>query len=205
MTEEKIILDRKSFEALAVESRVRLLKSLKQRRKTLTEMSQEQEMSASAVKEHLENLESAGLIRKIDDGHKWKYYELTQKGSDIVTPKELRVWVLLSISMVALLSSMLAIFYATGGAVAEAPVPEDLATPPELDGAPDMAEAQPLMATGFENESQGMPKVTYVAESYSERTETPDITVPSAVALISILVIIGCSAVLVRNRTRATA
>ena len=37
MEEDKIVLDRKSFEALAVDSRVKLLKSLKQRRKTLKE------------------------------------------------------------------------------------------------------------------------------------------------------------------------
>ena len=52
--EGKIVLDRKSFEALAVDSRVRILKSLKEKRKTLSEISKEQGMSLSGVKEHLE-------------------------------------------------------------------------------------------------------------------------------------------------------
>ncbi|MFZ5501776.1 MAG: ArsR/SmtB family transcription factor, partial [Candidatus Micrarchaeota archaeon] len=99
--EGKIVLDRKSFEALAVDSRVRILKSLKERRKTLSEVASEQKMSLSGVKEHLETLERVGLIAKKDDGHKWKYYELTKKGMDIVAPRELRVWILLSLSTFA--------------------------------------------------------------------------------------------------------
>lgn len=108
MEGDKIVLDRKSFEALAVESRVRILKALKERRKTLTELSGELSMSVSAVKEHLENLETVDLVIKKDDGHKWKYYELTKKGAEIVGPKELRVWIILSISIIAFAASMLA-------------------------------------------------------------------------------------------------
>ena len=81
MEEEKVVLDRKSFEALAVDTRVKILKSLKERRKTLSEIAKEQGMSVSGIKEHLETLEHVGLIEKKDDGHKWKYYELTKKGA----------------------------------------------------------------------------------------------------------------------------
>lgn len=107
MEEDKIVLDRKSFEALAVDSRVKLLKSLKQRRKTLSELANEQKMSVSGVKEHLETLENVGLVEKKDDGHKWKYYELTRKGKDVVGPKEIRVWILLVTSVIALFSSLI--------------------------------------------------------------------------------------------------
>ncbi len=110
MEGDKIVLDRKSFEALAVESRVKILKALKVRRKTLTEISEELSMSVSAVKEHLENLEAVDLVVKKDEGHKWKYYELTRKGAEIVGPKELRVWIILSISIIALAASVLAMF-----------------------------------------------------------------------------------------------
>lgn len=107
MEEPKIVLDRKSFEALAADTRIRIMKSLLKRRKTLSEISEELGMSVSGVKEHLETLEGAELIRKMDDGHKWKYYELTGKGSGIVDPgkKGTRIMVLLSISMVAFLAS----------------------------------------------------------------------------------------------------
>ncbi len=111
MDEDKIILDKQSFEALAVDTRIKILKSLRERRKTLSEISEEQKMSPSGIKEHLETLENAGLVVKKDDGHKWKYYELTKKGAQIVAPKELRVWIMLSISMIALAGAMLAIMY----------------------------------------------------------------------------------------------
>jgi DNA-binding transcriptional ArsR family regulator len=121
MEEEKIVLDRKSFEALAVDTRVKILKSLKERRKTLSEIAKEQNMSVSGVKEHLETLEKVELIKKIDDGHKWKYYELSKKGSDIVGPREIRVWILLSISTVALIASFIAILSVSGPATALVP------------------------------------------------------------------------------------
>jgi DNA-binding transcriptional ArsR family regulator len=104
--EDRIVLDRKAFEALAAESRVKILKSLKQRRKTLSELSKELGMSVSGTKEHLQNLENAELIIKMDDGHKWKYYELTKKGKEVVGPKEIRVWILLSISSIAFIISI---------------------------------------------------------------------------------------------------
>ena len=138
MEGDKIVLDRKSFEALAVESRVKILKALKVRRKTLTEISEELSMSVSAVKEHLENLEAVDLVVKKDDGHKWKYYELTKKGAEIVGPKELRVWIILSISIIALAASVLAMFSPppfytmTNGALATAP---QAIEPPSVAGA----------------------------------------------------------------------
>ena len=107
MDDEKIVLDRKSFEALAVDTRVKILKSLKQRRKTLTEIAKEEGMSVSGIKEHLSVLESVGLIEKIDDGHKSKYYELTKKGREVVGPKEVKVLIVLSTSILALLISLL--------------------------------------------------------------------------------------------------
>jgi len=100
------VLDGKSFEALASKTRVQLLKSLKKRKKTLTELSSESLLSVSGVKEHLDNLEKAELIRKIDDGHKWKYYELTKKGMAIVSPNLTKVYVLLAISLSIFLYSV---------------------------------------------------------------------------------------------------
>jgi len=103
MDDEKITLDMKSFKALASESRVTILKSLNKRRKMLTELSKELDMSPSTVKEHMVNLSKAGLVVQIDDGHKWKYYELTRAGKDILSPDETRVWVILGLSAVALI------------------------------------------------------------------------------------------------------
>ncbi|MEW5996266.1 MAG: winged helix-turn-helix domain-containing protein [Candidatus Micrarchaeota archaeon] len=99
--DESIKLDRRSFEALAGETRVRALKSLLKRRKTLTELSSELGLSPSTMKEHLGVLSGAGLVVQVDEGRKWKYYELTGKGRSIAEPHELRVWIILGLSIIA--------------------------------------------------------------------------------------------------------
>lgn len=105
--EDAITLDRKSFEALAADSRVRILKSLASRRKTLSELSQEIGLSNSTMKEHLDVLVSAGLAVQMDEGRKWKYYELTRKGKGIFVPahKEVKVLIMLAVSVLLVVSS----------------------------------------------------------------------------------------------------
>ncbi|MFH0885352.1 MAG: winged helix-turn-helix domain-containing protein [Candidatus Micrarchaeota archaeon] len=215
MEEDKIVLDRKSFEALAVDTRVKILKSLKERRKTLSEIAREQGMSVSGVKEHLETLEKVGLIEKMDDGHKWKYYELTKKGGDIVAPRELRVWILLSISTIALFASVLAILSAPG-------LPQD-----SLNGSGlAMAEAEPQLkaaaaaygigenfSDGAATEGGDLLRTNEAAppeadsalsaidiEESDEATQKPDMTLPFAVLAISGLTLVACIGILVRNR-----
>ncbi len=102
VSEEKITLDRDVFRVLASDTRVNILKSLDRRRKTLTELSKEFGMSVSTVKEHLDNLVRAGLIEQKDEGYKWKYYELTKKGKSILHPEDMRVWILLGVSVLGL-------------------------------------------------------------------------------------------------------
>jgi DNA-binding transcriptional ArsR family regulator len=80
-------IDRKTLKALAADTRLDILKSLGKRRKTPSELSKELNLAASTVIEHLNKLEEAGLIRKEETGHKWIYYNLTQKGSSLVKPK----------------------------------------------------------------------------------------------------------------------
>lgn len=98
MNEDKITLDKEVFKTLASGTRVDILKSLDQRRKTLSELSRQLGMSVSTVKEHLDNLVSVGLIEQMDDGHKWKYYELTKKGKDILHPEDKKIWILIGVS-----------------------------------------------------------------------------------------------------------
>jgi DNA-binding transcriptional ArsR family regulator len=83
---DKVILDDKSFKALSANSRVSILKRLTERRMTLSELSKRLSLRNSTVKEHCNILLNADLITKIDEGRKWKYYELTGKGKQIVQP-----------------------------------------------------------------------------------------------------------------------
>jgi DNA-binding transcriptional ArsR family regulator len=103
MAEDKITLDRKTFRSLASDTRISILKSLDRRRKMLAELSKELGMSPSTVKEHMDSLRHAGLVVLKDDGHKWKYYELTRDGKSILHPGETRIWVILSLSGLAFL------------------------------------------------------------------------------------------------------
>lgn len=86
MFEDKIILDDTSFKALSSESRVNILKNLNTRRMTLSELSKKLNLENSTIKEHCNLLVKADLIKQIDEGRKWKYYELTNKGKNIIQP-----------------------------------------------------------------------------------------------------------------------
>lgn len=103
MAEEKITLDKEVFKTLASKTRIEILKSLDRRRKTLTELSKQFGMSMSTIKEHLDNLVSVDLIEQKDEGYKWKYYELTGKGKDILHPEDKKIWILLTISVIAMI------------------------------------------------------------------------------------------------------
>lgn len=130
MADEKITLDRNVFKTLASGTRIEILKSLDKRRKTLTELSKQFGMSVSAVKEHLDNLVAVGLIEQKDEGHKWKYYELTTKGKNILHPEDKKIWILLTISALAMIGigyDLLRNFYRPLSAVGAA-VPETALT-----------------------------------------------------------------------------
>lgn len=99
--DDNITLDREAFRTLASKTRVDILKSLGKRRKMLAELSRQFGMSPSTIKEHMDNLARADLVVQIDDGHKWKYYELTPKGREITNPTGSRIMLILGISLIA--------------------------------------------------------------------------------------------------------
>jgi DNA-binding transcriptional ArsR family regulator len=103
-TDEKITLDRQVFKTLASGTRVDILKSLDQRRKTLSELARQFNLSVSTVKEHLDNMVAVELIVQMDDGHKWKYYDLTKKGKAVLHPEDRKVWILLGASVLGIIA-----------------------------------------------------------------------------------------------------
>lgn len=159
--DESIRLDRKSFEALAGQTRVRILKSLLKRRKTLTELSHELGLSASTTKEHLEVLVDSELAQQVDEGRKWKYYELTRRGMSIVQPHELKVFIVLGLSIVVAGAALFNFFYALQpqedfalgmGAAPETAVdaPRVAAAPADSSGSGEGAESLTMEAAGAE-------------------------------------------------------
>jgi DNA-binding transcriptional ArsR family regulator len=91
-----IRLDKETFKALASGTRVDVLKLLNQRRHMQSELAVSLDLSVPTVKEHLAALEKAGLVERHDEGRKWKYYSLTNKGKGVLNPEEMKIWIVLS-------------------------------------------------------------------------------------------------------------
>jgi len=87
----KITLDQESFRALASGVRVDILKRLDARRETVTDLSNLLALSKPTLLEHLEKLQTAGLVKRIDEGRKWIYYELSDKGRKILHPERVAI------------------------------------------------------------------------------------------------------------------
>jgi DNA-binding transcriptional ArsR family regulator len=105
-------IDRQTLKALAADTRLDILKSLGKRRKTPSELSKELNLATSTVVEHLDKLEEAGLIRREETGHKWIYYNLTEKGSSLVKPKiPMNFVIVISICIIVFLAGF--IYYQT--------------------------------------------------------------------------------------------
>jgi len=90
-------LDLQILKALASERRIEILKCLDQRRMTLSELSGMLDLAPPTVLKHLEHLTAAGLVALKEDGHRWKYYELTDPGLAVMRASpDLKVVILLS-------------------------------------------------------------------------------------------------------------
>lgn len=104
----EIVLDRKTFGALAEETRIKILKALRERPKMQSELAKEQKLAVSTIAEHMGKLEAAGLVRAKRGEHKWVYFRLTQKGEQVVSPeKHTGVFVFaLSVSLLMIAGSL---------------------------------------------------------------------------------------------------
>jgi DNA-binding transcriptional ArsR family regulator len=128
----------KEIKALSSDTRVMIMKSLGGRRKMPSELSREFSMAPSTIVEHLHVLERSGLIKKIETGHKWKYYELTDKGKNLVRPKfPVQFAVMLSLGVIMVFGSFAGIL-ATG--VADMRQAAEVAVPGYYGAAPLAAE-----------------------------------------------------------------
>ncbi len=99
-----ITLDQESFKALASEVRVDILKKLDERRQTVTDLSGLLNLSKPTLLEHLEKLQAAGLVKRVDEGRKWIYYELSPKGKKLLHPE--KVAIVLALSSVVVLAAV---------------------------------------------------------------------------------------------------
>jgi len=89
--EEKILIDKETLKAIAVDTRLNILKLLSKKKYTLSDIAGILGLGVSTVKEHLDILSKSGLIKKEDTERKWKYYSLTFKGRRLIEPREIKV------------------------------------------------------------------------------------------------------------------
>ncbi len=76
---------------LSDKTRRDILKKLKNKRYTISELSRILNLSKPTVLHHLRILEDAGYVRKVDEGRKWTYYELTDLGRRLLTWRRVRI------------------------------------------------------------------------------------------------------------------
>src|SRR5438046_7197377 len=145
----KITLDQESFRALASDVRVDILKRLDSRRETVTDLSNLLQLSKPTLLEHLEKLQTAGLVKRIDEGRKWIYYELTDKGRKILHPEKVAITLALASAVVlAAIGAFALIFAGSAGLVASPAFRNVTAHPPADHGlsSPDSLHAPLLFA-----------------------------------------------------------
>lgn len=100
---DEITLGSTEFKALSSDTRTQIIKMLKERNYTLSEISKKLNLAAPTVKQHLEILEQSGIVSQTDTGHKWKYYTLTRKGKGITGGREnANILIMIGVSVIAL-------------------------------------------------------------------------------------------------------
>jgi ArsR family transcriptional regulator, arsenate/arsenite/antimonite-responsive transcriptional repressor len=93
-------LDKSTIDSLSSNTRIQILSSLKNRRKTNAELAKELSLTSPTIHHHLERLSDAGLIEAQEDGHKWVYYRLTPFGLALSNPeKRVRISIILSAAL----------------------------------------------------------------------------------------------------------
>lgn len=103
LLKEPITIDRETFKALASDTRLGILKSLSERKKTVTELAESLNLSKSTVHEHLKVLVKTGLVKRINTQNKWVYYRLTWKGFGLIQNNLKKIILILSVTFISFL------------------------------------------------------------------------------------------------------
>jgi len=127
----KITLDQESFKALASEVRVEVLKRLDERRQTVTDLSNLLGLSKPTLLEHLEKLQAAGLVKRVDEGRKWIYYELSDKGRKILHPERVSIVIALATAIGLAAIGIVGLLTSAGSGFLQAPATNGTYAPPE--------------------------------------------------------------------------
>ncbi len=126
----EVRLERNELRVLASDTRVDILKNLKQRNYTVSELSKRLGHSKSTMHEHVNKLSEAGLVEKADNyTNKWVYYRLSRKGKSLFNDGQRRVVVILASVLLVVGLFQLSVFFTSfhllGGQPLLAPAAEE--------------------------------------------------------------------------------
>lgn len=119
-----IVLTKDTFEVLASETRLDILKTLNTRRMTNTELAADLGLAKSTVHHHLQKLADSGFVAAGDDGHAWVYYALTPEGQALLQPHGgARIRILLAAGLASLAGGVCALAAFLAAPIREGPRP----------------------------------------------------------------------------------
>lgn len=101
--EQVTIIDRDVLKALSTDTRMDILKMLKDGKRMPSDVAKRLGKSDATIVEHLQTMMDAGLVKKATaPDKKWVFYSLTERGMGIVSNNSRQLVIILSISMLAL-------------------------------------------------------------------------------------------------------
>ncbi|MEM0359736.1 MAG: winged helix-turn-helix domain-containing protein [Candidatus Diapherotrites archaeon] len=108
----EVKFDQSELKVLASPTRVEILKNLKSRNYTVSELAQKLGHSKSTMHEHLELLMKANLVEKADNyTDKWVYYRLSRRGKELFADSGKRIVVVISSVLLAFGIMLLALSF----------------------------------------------------------------------------------------------
>lgn len=111
-SEREVTLEKGDLKALASDTRVEILKKLKERNYTISELSSRLGHSKSTLHEHISKLLGANLVEKADNHtSKWVYYRLSRKGRSLFVDRTNRVVVIFSTVLLIVGIMQLTVFF----------------------------------------------------------------------------------------------
>jgi DNA-binding transcriptional ArsR family regulator len=90
-------IDKTTIDSLSSDTRIFILSSLRERKKTNAELAKELSLTPPTIHHHLELLKKANLVTSDENDHKWIYNDLTPFGRALFIPeKKMKVSIVLS-------------------------------------------------------------------------------------------------------------
>lgn len=113
--DDEILVSREMLKAIGADTRISILKALKERQKTQSELAKELGLSAPTILEHMNKLEEAGLIERVpeDKERKWKYYRLTETAEKMLGKKKMSIIMILASSSFVITAGLALIYIFT--------------------------------------------------------------------------------------------